>query len=86
LQILNILIFDISRCDKLEKTDDSLTYVLKSNQPIQSFAKLENGYIASGSIGGFIKIWNVQEGTLVGTLKSPNSFIIKTLTALKSAF
>jgi WD40 repeat protein len=83
---LILINFNVLCCGESQNPDGSLIHVLNSNLLIQSFACWDDGYIATGSFGGFIKIWNVEFGILVKTFKSPKYFQVNALIVVQNAF
>ncbi len=73
-------------CQNQNKANDPIVHRLNPTGSIDSFANLPNGYLASASYDDLIQIWNVEEGFLVRTLKSPTGSHIHKLNVLHSGF
>jgi WD40 repeat protein len=70
IQILIIFEIHIICGQNLNKADDSIVHILSSTGSISSLVNLPNGYLASTTYWDLIRIWNVEKGLLVRTLRS----------------
>lgn len=86
LQIAILIFFEVLNNFNAEVkiADNSVVNVLKSKEDLVSLMILPNGYLACGTMQSLIRIWNVEEGILVRTLKSMTDSAIKTLAILEN--
>ena len=70
---------------KVQASERSLIKVLipDKKEIIESLINLPNGYLACATNESFIRIWNLEEGILVRTLKSMTNSSIKTILTAK---